>query len=226
MIDARPEASLGDAVARVLVARGEDALAAIVTSGRLELAPHSETWMLDHRSVEAQRFALVVAPEEFVWLKSHPERIEALRDAVAGVVDTPTTRLANLSVVVGLVSPSGAENTWAGVYRTASPVAAPPPEPAEVAATAEALAEAYGDPIAAGMLARADLERAVLSEASGIASVRWIVRLTPADLVAAERSVLLTDRLVLSVTHAATRASERVGEVELRARATGDLDVE
>ena len=220
MIEPRPEASLADAVARVLTARGDDGLAAIVAAGRIEVAPHSETWTFDHRSVEAQRFVLVASPEDFVWLKAHPESLEVLRNAVAGVVDTPTTRLANLSVVVSLVSPSGGQTTWGGVYRTAARAPRPPAETAEVGATAEALAQAYGDEFAAGILSRARLERAILSETGGIASVRWVVRLTPADFVAAEKSVSLTDRLVLSITHAATRAAERVGEVELRVRST------
>jgi hypothetical protein len=222
MIEPRPEALVVEAVLRLLRASGEEALAKVVSASTLERLPGTEIWNLDQRSVDAHRFALVVTPEDFVWVKGRSEAVDELRKAFAAVVDSPSTRLASLSLVVALDGGAGAHGamarTWASVYRTAAPEPEPPAEPGRVRATATALAHAYGDPVAARLLVSAELLRAELSESEGITLVRWVVRLRPDDLALAERETSLGDRVLRCVTHAATRATERVGEVELRAR--------
>jgi hypothetical protein len=227
MIELGAEVMVADAVVRLLRAKGDDALAATVSVSKLERVPGDETWTLDHRPVEAHRFVLVVTPESFAKLREHADSLEVLREALASVVDTPSTRLAGLSLVIALGAPgapaSAAPPTWGSVYRTSAPSPEGAADPDGVRRAAAALANAYGDAISARMLADAELTRADLFDNGAITTVRWIVHLSPEDLVAAERSTALGDRIIRCVTHAATRAAERVGEIELRAKAA-DVD--
>lgn len=222
-----PEGLVVAAARRILDAGGHGTLARILGSATLDLLPGSETWQIDQRAVTAQRVALVVTPEDFVVLRGESGAFDTVKSAIAAVIDTPTTRLAGLTLVVALdTSITGATvtkgRTWGSVYRSAATASGPTAEPARVLATAMALARAYGDAASERLLAGAELARADLASSSGILLVRWIVALAPVDLVAAERSQGIGDHIVRYVTHAATRATERVAEVELRAREMGD----
>lgn len=214
MNGADPEAALCAAAARLLRSSGREALAELLEHAELRLDATEERWEMGSRSVSAQRVVLVLEPDAFVRLRDDAEALEAARSAIAEVVRSPTTELAELMLVVRLPEVG---RPWADVYRQVSPRAPEDDAPERVLAAATALAFAYGAEAVRRALEAAELEAEDLPS-EGPRLRRWVVRLLPADLARAERDGPFFDVLRRSVTHAATRAGVRVADVELRVR--------
>ncbi|WP_437732349.1 hypothetical protein [Sorangium sp. So ce1335] len=213
MIPVPALAALKAAVAALLEARGERGLAALVGGGELSLAGPPERWTLGSRQVSASRLTLSVDAPAFAALTADAARLAAVRDAFASAVRTPETELADLTVLLRL---PGAGRGWNHVYREAAlPAAAERPHPDAVLGGAAALLEAAGDARGAAMLRRGGLEAAQVPSSGGVALVRCVVRLDPADLAALDRDGERAERLRRAVRSAGTRAAEAVASVEL-----------
>ncbi|AUX26010.1 hypothetical protein SOCEGT47_065630 [Sorangium cellulosum] len=211
MIAALP--ALKAAVAALLEARGERALSGLVAGAELALAAPAERWTIGSREVHAARLALAVDAPAFAALTADAARLAAVKDAFASAVRTPETELADLSLVLRL---PGAGRGWNQVYREAALPSAPErPDPDAVLGGAAALLEASGDALGAAMLRRARLEAAPVPGSSGLALVRLVVRLDPADRAALDRDGARAERLQRAVRSAGTRAAEAVASVEL-----------
>ena len=210
-----PLPALRAAVAALLAARGEAELGGVVARAGLELAGPGERWSMGSREVVATRLALVVEPAAFAALSADPARFSTVRDAFAGAVRTPDTELADLALVLRL---PGLERGWHRAYRDAPEP--PPPERPDLAAVlggAAALLEAAGDEPGAAALRRASLEAAAVPSAGPTPLLRYVLRLEPADRVAADRDRDLAERLRRAVHEAGNRAAEAVAGVELAA---------
>lgn len=208
--------AVGLMAAKLLFAKGERDLAALVERSSMTLAPGAESWQVGSRTVEAHRLALVVAPHDFVRLRVRERDLDEIRWAVAATVRTATTELAELLVVVRLPM---VDLPWSVAYRTA-PIPADDSLPEGVTEAAASLAEAYGHRRAAAVLRRSVLEMIDLP-GEWISQRRVVLRLLAADLVATERDPDLDEMLRKCLTHAATRASARVLSVELRLQSAG-----
>ncbi|WP_437286469.1 hypothetical protein [Sorangium sp. So ce406] len=205
--------ALKAAVAALLEARGERGLSSLVGGAELALAGPPERWTLGAREVSASRLSLAVDAPAFAALTADAARLAAVREAFASAVRTPDTELADLTVLLRL---PGAGRGWNQVYREAALPAAPErPHPDAVLGGAAALVEASGDARGAAMLRRGRLEAAQVPSSGGVALVRCVVRLDPADLAALDRDGERADRLRRAVRSAGTRAAEAVASVEL-----------
>ncbi|WP_437777670.1 hypothetical protein [Sorangium sp. So ce1097] len=208
-------AALKAAAAALLEARGDRGLAALVGGAELALAGPPERWRLGARQVSASRLTLAVDAPAFAALTADAARLAAVREAFASAVRTPETELADLTVLLRL---PGAGRGWNHVYREAAPPAvAERPHPDAVLGGAAALLEASGDARGAAMLRRGRLEAAQVPSSGGVALVRCVVRLDPADLAALDRDGERAERLRRAVRSAGTRAAEAVASVELAA---------
>ncbi len=199
--------------AKLLEAKGARELAAILERSAMSLVPGSESWQVGSRTIEAHRLALVVSPDDFVRLRVREGDLDEIRWAIASVVRSGTTELAELVVVVRLPL---VDKPWESAYRTA-PRAEDDTTPEGVLQAAAALAVAYGSQRAAAVLGHAALETADSTEGFPTQR-RVVVRLLAADLVAVERDPDLDELVRRCVTHAVTRASVRVLSVEVRLR--------
>ncbi|WP_433929736.1 hypothetical protein AB3662_38660 [Sorangium cellulosum] len=205
--------ALKAAVAALLEARGERGLSSLVGGAELALAGPPERWTLGAREVSASRLSLAVDAPAFAALTADAARLAAVREAFASAVRTPDTELADLTVLLRL---PGAGRGWNQVYREAALPAAPErPHPDAVLGGAAALLEASGDARGAAMLRRGRLEAAQVPSSGGVALVRCVVRLDPADLAALDRDGERAERLRRAVRSAGTRAAEAVASVEL-----------
>ncbi|WP_438005636.1 hypothetical protein WME89_44230 [Sorangium sp. So ce321] len=207
--------ALKAAAAALLEARGDRGLAALVGGAELALAGPPERWTLGSRAVSASRLSLAVDAPAFAALTGDASRLAAVREAFASAVRTPETELADLSLLLRL---PGVGRGWNQVYREAALSDAPErPHPDAVLGGAAALLEASGDAPGAAMLRRARLEAAQVPSGGGVALVRCVVRLDPADLAALDRDGERAERLRRAVRSAGTRAAEAVASVELAA---------
>ncbi|WP_437658085.1 hypothetical protein [Sorangium sp. So ce1182] len=207
--------ALKAAAAALLEARGDRGLAALVGGAELALAGPPERWTLGSRAVSASRLSLAVDAPAFAALTADASRLAAVREAFASAVRTPETELADLSLLLRL---PGVGRGWNQVYREAALSDAPErPHPDAVLGGAAALLEASGDAPGAAMLRRARLEAAQVPSGGGVALVRCVVRLDPADLAALDRDGERAERLRRAVRSAGTRAAEAVASVELAA---------
>ncbi|WP_437875720.1 hypothetical protein [Sorangium sp. So ce513] len=207
--------ALKAAVAALLEARGERGLAALVGDAELALAGPPARWTLGSRQVSASRVTLAVDAPAFAALTADAARLAVVREAFASAMRTPETELADLTVLLRL---PGAGRGWNQVYREAAlPAVAERPHPDAVLGGAAALLEASGDARGAAMLRRGRLEAAQVPSSGGVALVRCVVRLDPADLAALDRDGERAERLRRAVRSAGTRAAEAVASVELAA---------
>ncbi|XYH96164.1 hypothetical protein ACMHYB_51625 [Sorangium sp. So ce1128] len=208
-------AALKAAAAALLEARGDRGLSALVGGAELALAGPPERWTLGSRAVSASRLSLAVDAPTFAALTADASRLAAVREAFASAVRTPETELAELTLLLRL---PGVGRGWNQVYREAALSPAPErPHPDAVLGGAAALLEASGDAPGAAMLRRARLEAAQVPSSGGVALVRCVVRLDPADLAALDRDSERAERLRRAVRSAGTRAAEAVASVELAA---------
>ncbi len=206
-------AALGAGIAAVLAARGASDLAALVARGEIELVGQGEEWTIGERSVRAERVAILLDAPDLVWLGADPARLDAIREAAATALRSPSTELSLLTPVLRLPAIG---RGWHHVYRQAA--RRPPedrPSDAAVLAGAAALLEAEGAADAATIARRATLEHAEVPSAGPDALGRWVLRLQPGDFVRADRDPSLRRRLSRAVEAAATRATERVTSVDL-----------
>jgi hypothetical protein len=206
-----PLPALRAAVRELLSAQGQGRLAAMVDRAEVELAGEGERWSMGSREVLATRLALVVDPAAYVVL-ADPERIACVRDAFACAMRTPETELSDLVLIVRL---PGIGRGWHRAYREAAPSAPERPEPEAVLGGAAALLEAMHDAPGAEALRRATLEAAEVPAAAPPPLIRYVIRLDPADRVAADRDPALAERLRRAVREAGTRAMEAVAGVDL-----------
>ncbi|WP_437305055.1 hypothetical protein [Sorangium sp. So ce388] len=207
--------ALKAAAAALLEARGDRGLAALVGGAELALAGPPERWTLGSRAVSASRLSLAVDAPAFAALTADASRLAAVTEAFASAVRTPETELADLSLLLRL---PGVGRGWNQVYREAALSDAPErPHPEAILGGAAALLEASGDAPGAAMLRRARLEAAQVPSSGGVALVRCVVRLDPADLAALDRDGERAERLRRAVRSAGTRAAEAVASVELAA---------
>ncbi|MGK3999722.1 hypothetical protein [Sorangium sp. So ce1024] len=207
--------ALKAAVAALLEARCERGLAALVGDAELALAGPPARWTLGSRQVSASRVTLAVDAPAFAALTADAARLAVVREAFASAMRTPETELADLTVLLRL---PGAGRGWNQVYREAAlPAVAERPHPDAVLGGAAALLEASGDARGAAMLRRGRLEAAQVPSSGGVALVRCVVRLDPADLAALDRDGERAERLRRAVRSAGTRAAEAVASVELAA---------
>ncbi|HTN90213.1 MAG TPA: hypothetical protein VL242_41345, partial [Sorangium sp.] len=185
--------ALKAAAAALLEARGDRGLAALVGGAELALAGPPERWTLGSRAVSASRLSLAVDAPAFAVLTADASRLAAVREAFASAVRTPETELADLSLLLRL---PGVGRGWNQVYREAALSDAPErPHPDAVLGGAATLLEASGDAPGAAMLRRARLEAAQVPSSGGVALVRCVVRLDPADLAALDRDGERAERL-------------------------------
>lgn len=212
LVDA-PQA-VASVAAKLLGAKGERDLAALVERSTLTLASGAEAWTVGSRVVEASRLALVVSAEDFVRLRVRERDLDEIRWAVASAVRTGTTELAELLVVVRLPF---VEAPWSKAYRTARP-AVDDTTPEGVIEAGAALADAYGHRRAGALLRRSLLDMLDIPAEWGVQR-RLVLLVTATDLVACERDSDLAEMLRRCVTHAATRASATVLNFEIRLRA-------
>jgi hypothetical protein len=206
-------AAVAVVAAKLLAAKGERDLAALVERSSMTQAPGTESWTVGSRMVDACRLALIVSPEDFVRLRVREGDLDEIRWAVASAVRSGTTELAELLVVVRLPF---VDAPWSTAYRSSRP-AADDTTPEGVIEAAAGLAEAYGHRRAAALLRRSALDMVDIPE-EWIAQRRIVLQVVPADLVASERDPDLAEMLRRCVTHAATRASARVLSFEIRLR--------
>ncbi len=210
---ADPLPALRAAVADLLRAEGRLELAAIVAAAGLELATPPERWSMGSREVAAARLALLLDAAPFAALSSDPTHLAAIHDAFARAVRTPETELADLTPVLRL---PGLDRGWNRAYRDAPiPPAPERPDPGAILAGAAAFLEAAGHPRAAAALRRATLESAEVPTAGPTLLIRYVLRLDPADRVAADRDRDLEDSLRRAVREAGTRPAAAVAGVDL-----------
>lgn len=213
-------AALKEGVAALLGAEGRRDLEGIVRGAELDVAGVAETWSVGARVVTAHRLALVLDAAPYLELTRDAGAGGAVKSAFERAMRTQETELARLAIVLRLPGIGGG---WARSYREAP--AAPHeerPSPERVLAGAAALLRARGAAKAAAMLERAAGEHAVVGHTADLPLVRFVARLAPEDLAAAERDEALASDLRSAVTAAATRAAERVAPVELAVRLPGD----
>ena len=201
-------AALKSAAASLLEARGQARLATLVERARVEIAGAGETWSIGSRTVTAHRVPLVVAAPEFVEITRDSARIDAIKEAFAQAMRSPSTEL--LALHVELVLP-GDGRPWSGAYRDA-PVRHRPaerPDPHAILAGAAALLEALGHGAAASLLDRARLEAA---EVGGVETplTRYVLRLAPIDRARTLTDAALCEGLRRAVVDAAVRAGEAI----------------
>lgn len=217
LMDADPRLGLRDAVVRLLRAGRRDDLARIVASAVVEVNPSGEEWSIGDRRVDAQRLAFVLEPESYALLYSRPENVRLVHEAVASVVRSFATELAQLAFFVRIDAPG---TSWGNAYRTA-PIAAAVEPPADAVHEASvALAEAFKFTAAAALLRRAVLEVGRIGE-EGSPLRRWLVRLEAADFAATSKDPKLTAQIEGIVRSAAAGATVQVGEVSLGVRLEG-----
>ncbi|AUX36633.1 MULTISPECIES: hypothetical protein [Sorangium] len=205
--------ALKAAVLALLEARGERGVSALVAGAELALAGPPQRWTMGSREVSALRLSLAVDAPAFAALTADGARLAAAKDAFASAVRTPETELADLTLVLRL---PGVGRGWNQVYREAAlPAATERPPPDAVLGGAAALLEASGDARGAAMLRRARLETAQVPSGGGVALVRCVVRLDPADRAALDRDGERAERLQRAVRSAGARAAEAVASVEL-----------
>lgn len=203
----------------LLEAQGEREAAALVSMADVEIVGPGEPWLMGSRQVTAHRIALVLDPLSYAAAGRAPRLLEAVRAAFGSAMRTPTTELADLSVVLKL---PGIAQGWDRAYRDAPRAAdAEHPDPGAVLAGAAELAEALAETKVAAMLRRAELESADAAGGAYPPLMRYVLRLDPADLALAKRAPDLADRLRRAVHDAGTRAAEVVATVELGALARG-----
>lgn len=209
-------AALREGAVRVLAGGGHDALAMIVRDADLELLGRTQTWQVGDRALTAQTLVLTLSAEAFVALRATQGGLDEVRGALAALVRSPTTELAELLVVVRLPI---VEQTWEALYRGAATRTAPerPPPEAVLRAASELLA-ALGDARSAAMLASAELEVASVPSSAELVVVRYVLRLLPVDLATVQRDDALAERIKRALADAGTRAFEQVSGIELRAR--------
>ncbi|NUO48258.1 MAG: hypothetical protein HOV80_05300 [Polyangiaceae bacterium] len=205
--------ALVSVAAKLLAAKGQHDLAAIVERSAISIVPGAEEWQVGSRVVEAHRLALEVGADDFVRLRVRERDLEAIRWAIGSAVKSGTTELAELLVVARLPY---LEQPWATAYRTAPP-AVDDGAPERVLRAAAELAMAYGLARVAGVLERSLLEAFDLPS-DELAQRRLVLRMTSRDLVATERDSALAEQLQRCLVHAGTRASVRIVTVELRVR--------
>jgi hypothetical protein len=211
--------ALREGVVRLLAEGGEPRLAELCAGAEVELLGQTQTWTVGERRVLAQSIVMALAPEELVELRRRPDGVSVVREAFATALRSPTTELAELFVIVRLPV---VDSTWQRIYRQAPARPTPDrPEPMAVLEAAADLLRALGEPVAAAMLDRAELEIVPVPSSPDVVISHGVVRLVPADLAMAQRDELLADRIRRAVADAATRAVERVSEIELRARVGG-----
>lgn len=199
-------AALTAAAASLLEARGQARLATLVERARVEIAGAGEAWSIGSRTVTAHRVALVVAAPAFLEITGDSARLDAIKEAFAHAMRSPSTELLALHVELAL---PGDGRPWSGAYRDA-PVRHRPaerPDPQAILAGAAALLEALGDRAAASLLDRARLEAA---EVQGVETplTRYVLRLAPGDRAHTLANAALCEGLRRAVGDAAVRAGE------------------
>ncbi len=199
--------------AALLEAEGDPALAELVAAADVEIVGPGEPWSMGSRTVTAHRVALSVGAPAFAALGASPARLDAIKRAFAHAMRSPETELLDLHLELRLPV---IERPWAHAYRAAPIAHRERPLPEAILAGAEALLEALGEPAAAALLRRAELETALVPGTSR-PLLSCVVRLPPADLAAAQRDAALGERLRRAVHDAATSAEE-VATVDLALR--------
>lgn len=203
---------LRDGVAALLAARGAGAESAVVGRGTLHLLPGVHRWSLGSREVDAQTFELSLDAPAFARLAAMSGGRERVKDALSDAVSTGQTMLADLFVVLAL---PGIEAGWGHAYRSAPRKDwDPPTDGPAVLAGAVALLDAEGHAPAARLLERCRLSYAEVAASDDSPLRRWVVSVSPLDMVEAQRAQL-TEHVRRAVTLAATRPREIVASVEL-----------
>ncbi len=205
--------ALREAVAELLEARGAITEARLVARARLHLLPGDIQWSIGSRDVEAQAFEMSMDAPGFAVLGTTPGGRERVKDALADVVATGATILADLFIVVALPDGSGG---WGHAYRSAPRKDwDPPTDGPSVLAAAVALLDAEGFTSAARLLERGRLSFADVSSSGESPLRRWVVSLSPPDMAEALRLPAVAENLRRAITLAATRAREVVASVDL-----------
>jgi hypothetical protein len=205
-------AALRAGVVALLEAGGEPALARLVAGSEVALVGPGEPWSMGSRTVTAHRAAIAMNAKDFAAIAASPARFEVIKRAFAEALRSPDTELADLHLELAL---PGIERSFRHAYR-AAPLGSSSrerPEPEAILAGAAALLDALGEPAAAAQMQRAELEMAAVPGTS-TPLLRVVVRLAPADLVAAQRDGRLGE-LLRSAVHAAAARAEEAVSIEL-----------
>jgi hypothetical protein len=200
-----PCAALRAGAAALLDETGEPALARLVEGGEVTLASRAETWAMGARAVTAHHVALAIRAPAYAEIIAAPDRLDAVKRAFARAIRSSETELAELHLELLLPA---VERSFHDAYRMAPPVMGPREAPSTEAilAGAAALLDARGAASAAALLRRSGgLEVSPVADAEP-AILRCVVRLSPRDLVMAERDAPLGDAIRRAIQAAATRA--------------------